>query len=83
MRCTHVCGIYTPPPVKLNSKVALVVILTGSALLGAGCSGINASQSVSPASFILPGLLKVEPQTSEPDEPLPAVAPAAQFARAN
>ena len=28
------------------------------ALLNAGCGGINASQSVSPASFFLPGLLK-------------------------
>jgi hypothetical protein len=35
--------------------------------LGAGCSGINAQQSVSPASLILPGLMRAEP---------PAVAPA-------
>jgi hypothetical protein len=28
------------------------------ALLGAGCGGINGSESVSPASFFLPGLLK-------------------------
>jgi hypothetical protein len=26
--------------------------------LGAGCSGINASKSVSPLDFILPGLIK-------------------------
>jgi hypothetical protein len=31
------------------------------ALLGAGCGGINASQSVSPASFFLPGLMKNDP----------------------
>ena len=31
------------------------------ALVGAGCGGINASQSVSPASFFLPGLLQVTP----------------------
>ena len=36
-------------------------MLTAVALLGAGCGGINASQSVSPASFFLPGLLKACP----------------------
>jgi hypothetical protein len=36
----------------------LVVI----ALIGAGCGGISASQSVSPATFLLPGLLKNCPQ---------------------
>jgi len=29
--------------------------------LGAGCSGVNASQNVSPASFFLPGLLQTDP----------------------
>jgi len=29
--------------------------------LGAGCSGINMSPSVSPATFLLPGLLKADP----------------------
>ena len=31
------------------------------ALVGAGCGGINASQSVSPASFFLPGILRADP----------------------
>jgi hypothetical protein len=37
-------------------------------LCGAGCSGINAGTSVSPASFFLPGLLKndVPPPTKAP-----------------
>ncbi len=30
------------------------------ALVGVGCGGINASQSVSPASFFLPGIMKVD-----------------------
>jgi len=30
-------------------------------LFGAGCAGINASTSVSPASFFLPGLMKADP----------------------
>jgi hypothetical protein len=40
----------------------------GLAILCAGCGGINASQSVSPASFFLPGLLKNSetPQTNAP-----------------
>jgi hypothetical protein len=35
-----------------------MAMLAAVALLGAGCGGINASQSVSPASFFLPGLIK-------------------------
>jgi hypothetical protein len=30
-------------------------------LFGAGCAGINASTSVSPATFFLPGLMKADP----------------------
>ena len=32
--------------------------------LGAACSGINATKSISPLDFLLPGLLKVEPQVA-------------------
>jgi hypothetical protein len=35
-----------------------MAMLAVVALLGVGCGGINASQSVSPASFFLPGLIK-------------------------
>jgi len=31
-----------------------------------GCSGINAGTSVSPATFILPGLMKADPPTAAP-----------------
>ena len=42
-------------------------MIVALALGGAGCSGINASQSVSPASFFMPGLLKADPpQTNAP-----------------
>jgi hypothetical protein len=45
------------------------VALAAALLLGTGCSGINASRSVSPASFFLPGLMQAKP----PAEPaLPA-----------
>jgi hypothetical protein len=42
------------------------VILTGCLT---GCSGINTTQSVSPASFFLPGLLKSEPTKRAPTDP--------------
>ena len=42
-------------------------MLMALALCGTGCGGINASQSVSPASFFLPGLLKADlPATNAP-----------------
>jgi len=37
-----------------------------------GCSGINASKSISPLDFILPGLMKADPPPAQPDHPLPA-----------
>jgi hypothetical protein len=36
-------------------------------LLVAGCGGINASKSVSPLDFFLPGLLKADPPPTHPD----------------
>jgi len=32
---------------------------------GAGCGGVNASQSVSPASFFLPGLMRISPPVTD------------------
>ena len=46
--------------------------LTGCAallVLAAGCSGINATKSISPLDFILPGLLKTEPLPDIPEVP--------------
>jgi hypothetical protein len=39
-------------------------------LVFAGCSGINTTQSVSPASFFLPGLLKNDCPTNAPSPTL-------------
>ncbi|PYL00672.1 MAG: hypothetical protein DME18_10945 [Verrucomicrobia bacterium] len=41
-------------------------------LLGTGCSGINASGSVSPATFFLPGLGQARPDAHRPEIPPPA-----------
>jgi hypothetical protein len=42
--------------------------------LGAGCSGINHTHSVSPATFFLPGLLKADPPPAHPDLISPTTA---------
>jgi hypothetical protein len=39
---------------------------------GAGCGGLNASHSISPASFFLPGLLKADPPKPPPEPSAPA-----------
>jgi hypothetical protein len=58
-------AVYTQQ-VRTSWKIlaALVVV----ALIGAGCGGISASQSVSPATFLLPGLLKNCPQCPATNE---------------
>jgi hypothetical protein len=50
-------------------------------LLGAGCSGINASKSVSPATFLLPGLMQVDPPPAHPDRVLPVEEPSTEAAQ--
>jgi len=47
--------------VKLDGKHFWLALVLALVALGAGCSGINASQSVSPASFFLPGLGQAAP----------------------
>jgi hypothetical protein len=42
-------------------------MLMALAFVSAGCSGINAGTTVSPATFLLPGILKAAPpQTNAP-----------------
>jgi hypothetical protein len=57
--------IYTGQ-VRLNWNFLCLSMLAALALASAGCSGINSSQSVSPASFFLPGLLKNDCPTNAP-----------------
>jgi hypothetical protein len=49
--------------------------------LGAGCSGINTTQSVSPATFLMPGLLRVDPPPAHPDLILPTEEPSIEAAQ--
>jgi hypothetical protein len=51
------------------------------ALLGAGCGGVNASQSVSPASFFLPGILRADPPAAT-NAPVALSDTSNQFAQA-
>jgi hypothetical protein len=49
--------------------------------LAAGCSGINASKSVSPLDFLVPGLLQADPAPAPPGGVPPAVQPVTQLAQ--
>jgi len=55
------------------------------ALLAGGCSGINASKSVSPLDFFLPGLMQTDPPaspaTQQPDLASPSAKPVKQVAQ--
>ncbi|MDB6022095.1 MAG: hypothetical protein JWQ04_1952 [Pedosphaera sp.] len=67
--------------VKLNWKckrfaAASLLLL----VVCAGCGGLNASHSVSPASFFLPGLMKADPQPPSSDA-VPKAGPVKQFAQ--
>jgi hypothetical protein len=56
---------------------ALVALLA----LGAGCSGIHASKSISPATFLLPGLMKNDAPAAQ--DSMPAAPPGELLAQAN
>ena len=49
-------------------------------LASAGCGGINAGTTVSPASFFLPGLMKADPPAT--NAPVAVSAPFQQLAQA-
>ena len=67
--------------VKLNWKVVLAVFSAALALAGSGCSGVHAQGSVSPATFLLPGLMRNDAQPADPTAPLPLPAPEVQVAQ--
>ena len=53
---------YSLKSVKLNCKLAVLGIAAVLALC-TGCGGIQASHSVSPATFLLPGFGQVTPES--------------------
>jgi hypothetical protein len=67
-------------PVRFNWKsgrLAMLALPVVLGLFGAGCSGINAGGSVSPAMFFIPGA-KADPAPA-PDGPLLASASVSPF----
>jgi hypothetical protein len=68
--------------VRLNCKtLRLAVLIPVLVLAGAGCSGVSTSQSVSPATFLLPGLLQADPPAGYPELMLPGNEPSEEVAR--
>jgi hypothetical protein len=65
--------------VKRNWKWLRGAGLLAVVALGAGCSGIHASKSVSPATFLLPGLLKNDAPAAQ--DSIPASPPGELFAQ--
>ncbi|HEY5910973.1 MAG TPA: hypothetical protein VJA21_10265 [Verrucomicrobiae bacterium] len=62
-------------------KVLGFACIPAAALLCAGCSGINASKSISPATFLLPGLMKADPPPASPERALPVIGPGTEVAQ--
>jgi hypothetical protein len=75
-------GLIYTMPVRLNWKLTWLAMLAFFLLAGAGCSGINASGSVSPATFFLPGLMKADPPPEAAPAPVAAITPFIQLAQA-
>jgi hypothetical protein len=78
--CHHIGLIYTGR-VRLNWNFPQLAMLAFVTLWGAGCSGINASGSVSPATFFMPGLMKADPPATT-NAPVAVSAPFPQLAQA-
>ncbi|MGH7993859.1 MAG: hypothetical protein ACREDQ_10105 [Limisphaerales bacterium] len=69
---------------RLNWNFLWLAMLTASALFLSGCGGINATGSVSPATFLLPGVMMNTVPAPAMGEPTHQVASASskQFALA-
>jgi hypothetical protein len=68
--CLHICHAYSLR-VRLNRKSAVLSLAFSLVLLGAGCSGISATKSISPATFLLPGFFgQTQPAPAEADSPV-------------
>jgi hypothetical protein len=64
--------------VQLFWKSPLFILIAVVAFCGAGCSGINTTQSVSPATFLLPGFFG---QTEPTPPPVDGTAPLEMVSR--
>lgn len=68
---------FYPPIVasmKMDRRRLPVAMLGLAAVFLAGCGGVSASRSVSPASFFVPGLMKNDlPRQEAPGTPTPTL----------
>jgi hypothetical protein len=53
--------------VRLKWKIVQLAASGSLSVLNVGCSGINASRGVSPATFLVPGLMQADPVPVHPD----------------
>lgn len=53
----------------MNRRLLTAGLLTLAAVLITGCGGISANGSASPATFLIPGIGKIEPKVSSPATP--------------
>lgn len=53
---------------KFWRKLPMVAVALALGCLASGCSGVNASGSVSPATFFLPGIMHRGPEMKSPVE---------------
>jgi hypothetical protein len=80
IKSCHRIGLIYTGQVRLNWNLPRLAMLVFLTLFGAGCSGINASTSVSPATFFLPGLMKADPPAAT-NAPVAVSAPFQQLAQ--
>jgi hypothetical protein len=65
----------------LNCKILRLSVLPALLLFVAGCGGISATKSISPASFLIPGFIKATPRPAYPESTLPTVEPGTEVAQ--
>ncbi|HLH57021.1 MAG TPA: hypothetical protein VKY92_25805 [Verrucomicrobiae bacterium] len=66
---------------RLNWKVLGLTILPVLLLSATGCGGLSATKSISPASFLLPGLIQATPPPAHPESTLPQAEPGTEVAQ--
>jgi hypothetical protein len=81
IKSCHRIGLIYTGQVRLNWNLPRLAMLAFLTLFSTGCGGINASKSVSPASFFLPGLMKADPPAAT-NAPVAVSAPFQQLAQA-
>jgi hypothetical protein len=78
IKSCHRVRLFYTGQVRFNLNFLWLAMLMTFALFSSGCSGINAGTSVSPATFLLPGILQAEPPKTNAPALLPE--PGREFA---